>query len=102
VPSERTSRPFTETLPELLHERGLSLRGLARTVGVGDDHLSRVVRGARGKRVAPELARRVSIALGLPADYFIEARLAAVVEELERDPALLDRIYDRMTKQRGS
>ena len=36
-------RPFVEEVPRLLRERGLSIRALAREVGVTDGHLSRVI-----------------------------------------------------------
>jgi len=94
----RTRRPFAEELPDLLEERNLSLRSLARQVGVGDDHLSRVVRGDRAKKPTADLARRVAHALDLPDDYFLEARLDFVVQQLTNDPQLLDKTYDRLRK----
>jgi transcriptional regulator with XRE-family HTH domain len=76
----------------------MSLRAVARAAGVGDDHLSRVLRGARSKKASPELARRVAAALDLPDDYFVEARLDFVYQRLSSDPRLLDRIYDRLRR----
>src|SRR5437667_3127806 len=99
MPKRRTTRPFAEELPALLAERKLSLRALAREMDIGPDHLSRVVSGARGKRPTADLVRRTSNALGLPEDYFLEARLAIVIERLEEDPALVDRIYARIKRQ---
>jgi transcriptional regulator with XRE-family HTH domain len=96
---KRTDRPFNEELPDLLKERGLSVRALARMVGVGDDHLSRVLRGARAKRATGVLTRRVATALGLPDDYFPEARLAFIVDHLGDDPALLNRIYAQLHRK---
>jgi Helix-turn-helix. len=93
---KRTTRPFSEELPLLLQDRGLSLRALARMVGVGDDHLSRVRSGARDKKATGELTQRVAVALDLPEDYFPEARLAFLVERLSNDPELRDKIYDRL------
>jgi transcriptional regulator with XRE-family HTH domain len=95
---KRTDKPFADELPGLLKERGLSLRKLARQVGVGDDHLSRVVRGARAKKPTADLARRVATALQLPTDYFPETRLDFIVQQLARDPALLDATYDRIRR----
>jgi len=94
----RTSKPFVEELPALLDDRGMSLRSLARAVGIGDDHLSRVLRGARAKKPSADLARRVAVVLELPEDYFPEARLEFVIEELVRQPALLDRVYDQLQR----
>jgi transcriptional regulator with XRE-family HTH domain len=77
----------------------MSLRALARQVGVGDDHLSRVVRGDRAKKPTAGLARRVAQALGLPEDYFPEARLDFIVQQLTNDPELLDKTYDRLRRK---
>jgi transcriptional regulator with XRE-family HTH domain len=99
MPEKRTPRPFSEELPDLLQDRGISVRTLARAVGVGDDHLSRVLRGARGKRATADLTRRVALALDLPEDYFPEARLAFIMERLGDDAALRDKVYDQLRKE---
>ena len=96
MPSQRSTRPFAQELPGLLEEHGLSIRAIARAADVDPAHLSRVLRGARGKTPSPSLARRVAEALGLPTDYFPEWREAVIVERIREDPRLRDRIYDRM------
>lgn len=93
-----TVRPLAKELPSLLAERDLSLRGLAERVGVTHSHLSRATRGANGKTVGGDLAGRIAIALGLPADYFPEYREAAVVERLQNDPSLRDRLYRQLKR----
>src|SRR4051794_4752653 len=98
VPKQRTIRPFKEELPDLLRERDLSMRALARLIDVGPDHLSRVMRGDRAKRATGELTRRAATALDLPEDYFLEARLEFIVERLAEQPALVDRVYDQLRK----
>lgn len=95
----RTSKPFVDELPKLLTERGMSLRALGRAAGVGDDHLSRVLRGARGKRPTPELVRRVEVALDLPEDYFAETRLDFIVRQLGAHPDWLDESYDELRRR---
>jgi transcriptional regulator with XRE-family HTH domain len=97
--AERTERPFVEELPALLRERQLSLRSLARDAGVTDPHLSRLLRGV-GYRTRPsaDLARRIALALGLPADYFREYREAVVIEQVKRDPKLREELYDQLKK----
>jgi len=92
-----TDRPFVEEVPRLLRERGLSIRALAREVGVTDGHLSRVMRRVNYKTAGPELARRVATALGLPADYFPEYRKGFVLERLRTDAVLCDELYARLT-----
>lgn len=88
-----------EELPDLLEERGLSIRAIARAADVDPAHLSRVLRGVRGKTPSPELARRVAEALGLPRDYFPEWREAVILHRIREDPALRDRIYDRVRRK---
>jgi transcriptional regulator with XRE-family HTH domain len=96
VAGARTTKSFVDELPDLLKERKLSLRALARMVNVGDDHLSRVLRGARAKKPTADLARRVAVALDLPEDYFPEVRLDYVVQELTVRHVVLDRVYDEL------
>lgn len=70
MPQRRTtSQSIAEALPDLLRERGLSLRGLAREVGVTDAHLSRALRRANYKAVSGQLAARIAIALGLRSTF---------------------------------
>jgi transcriptional regulator with XRE-family HTH domain len=97
VGHERTESSFSEALPTLLDERGLSLRALARQAGVSHAHLSRLLRGI-GYRSRPsaDLARRVAVALSLPPDYFKEYREAVVLDEVRRNVALREEIYDRV------
>jgi transcriptional regulator with XRE-family HTH domain len=90
----RSDRPLVEALPDLLEERGLSLRSLARKAQVNASHLSRVLRGADAKRATPHLARRIARALELPDDYFPEVREASVVQRIQADPAWRDKLYD--------
>jgi hypothetical protein len=45
---------------------------------------------------SPRTTRRMTKALNLAEDNFMEARIAFVVEHLSDDPALLDRIYDEL------
>jgi transcriptional regulator with XRE-family HTH domain len=96
--SARASRPLRDELPRLLDERRLTLRALARSVGVDHAHLSRVLRQRDGKRPTAELAVRIAKALELPEDFFVEFREAAVVEAVRQDGALRDDLYDRFVK----
>jgi transcriptional regulator with XRE-family HTH domain len=94
MPSKRwTNTPFVDEVPRLLIERGLSIRALARQVEISDPHLSRVLRRADYKTVSGDLARRVALALDLPADYFPEYRAAVAVERIRNDPVFRDRVY---------
>jgi transcriptional regulator with XRE-family HTH domain len=88
--------PFVDELPRLLRERSMSLRALARAVGVSDAHLSRILRRVSYKTVSPELARRVAVTLGLAEGYFVEDREGYVIDRIKADPALRDRLYSEL------
>jgi transcriptional regulator with XRE-family HTH domain len=94
-----TDRPFTEELPRLLEENGVTLRALAREVG-GLDHayLSRMVRGQVPVNV--QHVRRIARILGLPEDYFPEVREAEVIAAVRRGPKLRDEIYFERIRKR--
>ena len=96
----RTQRPFAQELPKLLRERQMSIRQLSRQTGVGNAHLSRLLRGV-GYRTKPskELARRVAEALELEPDYFLEYREAVVIEAVRSQPKLREELYDQLTKR---
>jgi transcriptional regulator with XRE-family HTH domain len=96
----QTDTPFTEEVPRLLKERGMSTRALAATIGISDSHLSRVLRRADYKTPSPDLTRRVSLALGLPPDYFPEYREAYVVEQIRSDAKLRNDLYVRLSRKR--
>src|SRR5690242_17457523 len=96
MPDLRTELPIADALPDLLRERGLSLRAVARRAGVNDAHLSRALRGARSKSVSGDLAGRVAHALELPEDYFIEYRRWRLEALLRDDSTAVDWAYDRL------
>jgi len=58
-----------------------------------------VLRGARSKRPTADLARRVAAALELPDDYFVEARLDFVVQQLSGHQDWLDETYDELRRR---
>lgn len=89
----KTDQPFVEELPDLLEERGYSLRRLGREAGVDPSHLSRVLRQTGYKTPSGELTGKVAEALGLPRDYFPEYRQAVVVERIRTDRDLRERLY---------
>jgi transcriptional regulator with XRE-family HTH domain len=94
MPPERGVLPFAQGLPVLMAARGLSLRAVAKAANVSPSHLSRAVRGVNYKTPGPKLVISVAVALGLPEDYFPEAREARVVDRIKADGNLRDRLYD--------
>ena len=85
-----------DVLPDLLARHDISLRELANRCQIDVGFLSRVVRREDGKVASSDLALGVARALDLPDDYFIETRRAKVVERLNQDPELVDRIYAQL------
>jgi transcriptional regulator with XRE-family HTH domain len=99
MPSRITNERFSDQVPRLLHERGLSIRALARAAGVTDAHLSRVLRRVNYKTASTDLARRVALALDLPVDYFPEFREGVVIDRVKHDPKLRDRLYKQFASK---
>jgi transcriptional regulator with XRE-family HTH domain len=97
MPARFTTTPFVKALEELLSDRKMSRRALAREAGIEPAYLSRVVAGQ--KPISPDIVRRCSVALGLPTDYFPEARAAAICEAVREDGALRDRLYRQISRR---
>lgn len=96
----RTTRPLAEELPELLAERGMSLRSLGRAVGVNQSYLSRILGAKQSRPASKEVAGAIAETLGLARDYFPEYRLAAVIEQVTAEPRTRDRVYDLLRAKR--
>jgi transcriptional regulator with XRE-family HTH domain len=96
---KRTTRPFRDELPELLDERGITLRALAEAVG-GFDHgyLSRMLNGQRA--VNPTHAAHIASYLDLPQDYFPEVREARLIDAVRSNAVLRDEVYDLVLPKR--
>jgi transcriptional regulator with XRE-family HTH domain len=92
-------RPFVEEVPDLLTERGMSLRALSTAAGVDPGHLSRVLRRSAYKTPSADLTARVAEALDLPVDYFPEYREALVVRRVQQDATLREQLYRRLTRK---
>ena len=77
----------------------MSVRALENAVGLSHGFLSRVLRQRDYKTPSPDLTRRVAQPLGLPPDFFPEAREGFVCERVRCDAKLRERLYDEL---RGS
>lgn len=86
-----TREPLGQAVRRLLTERGVSLRGLAREAGISHCYLFRVLEGKQPP--SDNLLRRVTVALGLPEDYFREVRLRRIIEAAKADDSLADWMY---------
>jgi len=103
MPARRTTRPLREELPDLLAQRDLSLRALARAIGISQSYLSRILgtQDSEGARPAStRLAYAIAEELGLPDDYFAECREARVRDAVVADPKLRDRVYDSLRRSK--
>jgi transcriptional regulator with XRE-family HTH domain len=95
-----SQRPFLEELPEILRERRMTQRDLARRAGVSQSHLSRLLRGTDYKtRASVSLIEAVSAALALPSDYWPEVREQYVIGKIRDDAALRDRLYGQLKRR---
>jgi transcriptional regulator with XRE-family HTH domain len=88
-----SQRSFVDQVPDLLHDRGWSIRELARRASVSQPHLTNVLRGK--KPVSGDLAGRVATVFGLPPEHFPEYRESFVIERIRSDSATRDRLYTR-------
>lgn len=87
-----TTEPFGVAIRQLLAERELTMRTLARDMGTFDHaYLSKMSSGKRSVNV--DHAREIARYLGLPEDYFGEVREARTVDAIRQDPKLRDEIY---------
>jgi transcriptional regulator with XRE-family HTH domain len=89
-----SSDPLGDTVQRLMTENGHTYRGLADATGLSAGYLNHIV---HGNRPVPsnEVVERLAKALGVDAAHFREYRLRVVVDELEKSPELIDRLYKR-------
>jgi transcriptional regulator with XRE-family HTH domain len=89
-----SNQPLGDTVQRLMAENGHTYRGLADATGLSAGYLNHIV---HGNRPVPsnEVVERLAKALGVEAAHFREYRLRVVVDELEKSPELIDRLYKR-------
>jgi transcriptional regulator with XRE-family HTH domain len=87
--------PLGPTVERLMAENGATYRGLAEATGLSAGYLNHIV---HGNRPVPsnEVVERLARALGVEAEHFREYRLRAIVDHLEAEPVLIDRLYKRL------
>lgn len=83
----QTDLPFGEAVAELLKVREMSMRALARKLGLSSGYLSDVLKGLH--QMPPQTMDRVAVALGVVPTYFRERRALKVLDVLLDDPAAL-------------
>lgn len=88
-----TALPFPEALRELMAERRISFRRLATRTKLSAGYLNHL---ACGSRPVPSDAviRNISRSLRVKPEYFFEYRQRGLLDQLERSPNLIDKLYD--------
>ena len=91
-----SAEPFGRSVERLMHERGLSYRGLAETSGLSAGYINHLV---HGNRPVPsnEVLDRLAESLAVEPEHFRDYRLRLITERLEATPELVDRLYQRLT-----
>lgn len=67
---------------EFMDPLGLTVTVFAKHIGVGRDRLSEIIHGRR--RVTPDTAMRLSIALGTSVQFWLNAQMALDLYEAQR------------------
>jgi transcriptional regulator with XRE-family HTH domain len=96
--SKGESLRFDPGLEALMHESGVSYRGLADKTGLSAGYLNHL---AHGNRPVPsdEVIQRIAKALGVKPDRFLEYRVRRVADVLQRKPEVADRVYKDLVKR---
>jgi antitoxin HigA-1 len=67
---------------EFIGPLGLTVTAFAKHIGVGRDRLSEIIHGRR--RITPDTAMRLSIALGTSVQFWLNAQMASDLYEAQR------------------
>lgn len=83
LPKHRPPTPAGVLLgKEFLEPLGLTVTAFAKHIGIGRDRLSEIIHGRR--RVTPDTAMRLSIALGTTVQFWLNAQMATDLYEAQR------------------
>jgi transcriptional regulator with XRE-family HTH domain len=103
--SRTSAKPFGEALRALMHERGLTYRGLAEAIraldgkGITHAHINMLANGHdKPSMRAMELIAR---ACDVEPDYFAEYRLAVAMRELDPDEVGLEQALENLNARLG-
>jgi transcriptional regulator with XRE-family HTH domain len=89
---------FGTTIEKLMDETGVTYRALAAKTNLSAGYLNHLV---HGNRPVPsnDVIERLSAALGVEAEHFLEYRLRVITERLEKQPATIDRLYKQLKRR---
>lgn len=90
------SEPLGPAIERLMAETGITYRALAEKTSLSAGYLNHIVHGNR-RVPSTEVISRIGKALGVKPDYFREVRVRIIIDKLEQTPALVDRMYRRLS-----
>ena len=90
------SEPLGPAIERLMAETGITYRALAEKTSLSAGYLNHIVHGNR-RVPSTEVISRIGKALGVKPDYFREVRVRTIIDKLEQTPALVDRLYKRLS-----
>jgi len=90
------SEPLGPAIERLMAETGITYRALAEKTSLSAGYLNHIVHGNR-RVPSTEVISRIGKALGVKPDYFREVRVRIIIDKLEQTPALVDRLYKRLS-----
>ena len=90
------SEPLGPAIERLMAETGITYRALAEKTSLSAGYLNHIVHGNR-RVPSTEVISRIAKALGVKPDYFREVRVRIIIDKLEQTPALVDRMYKRLS-----
>ncbi len=98
APKTRThsKEPLGPAIERLMAETGVTYRALAEKTGLSAGYLNHIVHGNR-RVPSTEVIARIGKALGVKPDYFREVRVRIIIDKLDETPALVDRLYKRLS-----
>ena len=88
--------PFGPTIDRLMEETGTTYRGLAAKADLSAGYLNHIVHGNR-RVPSTAVITKIGKAMGVKPDYFREVRVRIIIDKLEETPALVDRLYKRLS-----
>src|SRR6188472_4195244 len=92
------SDPLGPAIEKLMAETGVTYRALAEKSGLSAGYLNHIVHGNR-RVPSTQVITRIGKALGVKPDYFREVRVRIIIGKLEDTPALVDRLYKRLSSR---
>lgn len=101
-----SSKPFGDSLRELMQARALTYRGLAEAIGEIDArgmthaHLNMLANGH--DKPSTRAMDLIAEACGVQPDYFAEYRLAAAMRELDPDEVGLEQALENLNARLGA